>query len=196
MSYFKLFQTYFKLLNVTTASKFRSCVDLKNCYMLLIILFSNVSSIDHSDETVNDLSNTNSVLPQNEKFLLSNSRNGHGAGKKGLKSKLIKSSCEINIAGRNSSKRINQGTVDSYDTLTQSDVVRNQYSTLPFPAVTLEDLNVEKAYYDNKQWPVRAYGEIRNKPFRVTPGVTLEAINHFVYNGKNNFRYDLRFENI
>ena len=189
MSYFKLY-----VINVTRASKFRSCVYLKNCYMLLIILFSNVLSFDY--ETINDLSNTNSVLPQNENFLLSNSRSGHGAGKEGLKSKLIKSSCETKIVGSDSNNRNIPDTVDSYDTLTQSDVVRNQYSTLPYPAVTLEDLNVEKAYYDNKQWPVRAYGEIRNKPFRVTPGVTLEAINHFLYSGKNNFEYDLRFENI
>ena len=70
-------------MNVTSESKFRSCVYLKNCFMLLIILFSNVLSFDY--ETINDLSNTNSVLPQNEKFLLSNSRNGHGAGKEGLK---------------------------------------------------------------------------------------------------------------
>ena len=188
--------TYFKLypINVTSASKFRSCVCLRNCYMLLIILFSNVSSFHY--ETVNELLTTNSELPQNEKFLLSNTRNWYEAGKQRLKSKLIKSSCETKIVGSDSNKRYIPDTVDSYDTLTQSDVVRNQYSTLPYPAVTLEDLNVEKAYYDNKQWPVRAYGEIRNKPFRVTPGVTLEAINHFLYNGKNNFRYDLLFENI
>ena len=81
---------------------------------------------------------------------------------------------------------------ETFDTLTQNDVVRNQYSNLPYPAVTLEDLDVEKSYYDDMRWPLNAYGKLRNKPFRVTPGITLEAINHFLFNGRNDFRYKIK----
>ena len=78
--------------------------------------------------------------------------------------------------------------LNNYDSLTQNDIVRNQYANLPYPAVKPEWLELEKYYYDNKEWPVKAYGEIRNKPFKDSMAITLEAINHFLYQGKNQFR--------
>ena len=75
-----------------------------------------------------------------------------------------------------------------YDTLTANDIVRNQYAELPYPAVSSEGLKSEKMYYDNKVWMVKAYGEMRSYPMRTNFGTTLEAINHFLFNGKNSFR--------
>ena len=76
-----------------------------------------------------------------------------------------------------------------YDTLTLNDIVRNQYAELPYPAVSPEALKAEKMYYDNKVWTVKAHGELRSYPMRISFGTTLEAINHFLFEGKNNFRY-------
>ena len=109
-----------------------------------------------------------------------------------LKSEFKENFCVIEAVQDNRNAKNNLAAFETFDTLTQNDVVRNQYSNLPYPAVTLEDLNVEKTYYDDMRWPVNAYGKLRNKPFRVTVGVTLEAINHFLFNGRNDFRYEIQ----
>ena len=72
--------------------------------------------------------------------------------------------------------------------MTQSDIVRSQYSKLPYPAVKSYILSQEKAYYDYYGKRVMAFGENRTIPFNINFGITLEAINHFLYEGKNNFR--------
>ena len=97
--------------------------------------------------------------------------------------------CDCKDIENNINAQYKSSRIETFDTLTNNDVVRNQYSNLPYPAVTFEELNIEKSYYDNMQWPVKAYGKLRNKPFRVTPGITLEAINHYLFRGKNDFRY-------
>ena len=79
--------------------------------------------------------------------------------------------------------------VEVYDTHCENDVVRNQYSKLPYPLVTDQSLAKEKMYYDNNINPVKVYGTMRNKPYFVSYGTTLEAINHFLFQGKNHFRY-------
>ena len=107
----------------------------------------------------------------------------------GWKSKHKKYFCNAaNYLENNGKNRHGLISVQTYDTLTQSDIVRTQYANLPYPAVKLEWLNREKLYYDSMEWPVNAYGKLRNKPMRVSYGITLEAINHFLYQGKNNFR--------
>ena len=70
-----------------------------------------------------------------------------------------------------------------YDTLTQSDLVRNQYMTLPYPSVSQEDLHKEKIYYDTIYKP-----GLRKKPWSVSSCITFEALNHFLYKGRNTFR--------
>ena len=107
---------------------------------------------------------------------------------KDRKSKSKKHFCDLEAVQNDINNKNNIAAIETFDTLTQSDVVRKQYSTLPYPAVTPKDLNAEKTYYDDMRWPVNAYGKLRNKPYRVTPGVTLEAINHFLFSGRNDFR--------
>ena len=96
-------------------------------------------------------------------------------------------SCKVQIQ-INNFIRGNNEDVEEYDTFTQSDIVRNQYLLLPYPAVSLEDLAQEKAHYRNKVMSLIAYGENRTTPYNINFGMTLEAINHFLFKGKYNFR--------
>ena len=68
-----------------------------------------------------------------------------------------------------------------YDTLTKDDIVRSQYSLLPYPLVTKEMLAREKYYYEN-------LFEKTKRPYRNNVGIHLEALNHFLFKGRNNFR--------
>ena len=75
-------------------------------------------------------------------------------------------------------------STECYDTLTQSDIVRSQYTSLPYPLVTNQQLQDEKMYYENTY-------KIQKIPYKINYGITLEAINHFLYKGRNSFRYAL-----
>ena len=70
----------------------------------------------------------------------------------------------------------------------QKDIVLQQYLSLPYPAITNEALDTERHYYEHTPKTIKAYGEMRIKPFRGNPGITLESINHYLYQGKNLFR--------
>ena len=70
-------------------------------------------------------------------------------------------------------------TMDS-DTLTQDDIVRNQYSSLPYPAVSKRELAAELQYYKNTQ---------NTTPYNMIFAFTLESLNHYLYKGENNFRW-------
>ena len=39
-----------------------------------------------------------------------------------------------------------------YDTITDEDIVRKQYSLLPYPSVTAEQLEREKTYYNGSNF--------------------------------------------
>ena len=65
------------------------------------------------------------------------------------------------------------------DTLTQDDIVQNQYSLLPYPAVSQESLTTEQYYYTSNRG---------NEPLRVVFSYILENINHFLFKGNNDFR--------
>ena len=78
---------------------------------------------------------------------------------------------------------INQNQSDETmgsDTLTQDDIVRNQYSYLPYPAVSKRNLAGELQHYKNK----------RNATlYNIIPAFTLESLNHYLYQGRNDFKY-------
>ena len=87
----------------------------------------------------------------------------------------------INIHNSETSNR-DLESPEHYDTLTQSDIVRNQYMTLPYPAVSQGDLEREKMYYD------KIYNTgIRKIPYTISYGISFEALNHFLYKGRNTF---------
>ena len=109
-----------------------------------------------------------------------------------LKSQVKYKSCKVQIQINNFIRENNED-VEEYDTFTQSDIVRNQYSLLPYPAVSLEDLALEKAHYHNNILPLVAYGENRTTPYNIDFGMSLDAINHFLFKGKYNFRYYYQF---
>ena len=66
----------------------------------------------------------------------------------------------------------------SMDVSTLGDLVRNQYRSLPYPAGDQNQLSKEKDYY---------YSHLRNYPMYIWTHIALEAINHFLYNGANDF---------
>ena len=77
---------------------------------------------------------------------------------------------------------INEYDSDSpghFDTISQDDIVRNQYLSLPYPAVSQESLQSEQNHYHSDKW---------NTPFSYSAENTLESINHFLYKGGNDFR--------
>ena len=105
-----------------------------------------------------------------------------------LKPEIEKFRYQNQYSSKTTNFRKDTGYVEGYDTLSESDVVRIQYSKLPYPPVTDQSLAKEKMYYDDNINPIKAYGAMRNKPYFVSYGTTLEAINHFLFKGKNNFR--------
>ena len=69
---------------------------------------------------------------------------------------------------------------DTYsDTLSTSDAVTRQYLSLPYPSVSEELLQAEKNHYQ---------GPNRNDPHTTYTSLSLEYLNHFLYEGKNDFR--------
>ena len=66
------------------------------------------------------------------------------------------------------------------DTISQNDIVQQQYLSLPYPAVSQGDILNEQMHYSSSK---------RNTPFDVFDAITLETINHFLYKGSSNFRY-------
>ena len=69
--------------------------------------------------------------------------------------------------------------IRNYDTLSQDDVVKQQYAMLPYPEVKPGEFEIIRRHYgsDNK-----------NIPMLIAPAVTLENINHFLFRGRNDFR--------
>ena len=64
------------------------------------------------------------------------------------------------------------------DTIGQDDVVQSQYALLPYPPVREDDLFDEQIYYD---------GYAGNIPYTIHSSIALVSINHFLYNGGNDF---------
>ena len=66
------------------------------------------------------------------------------------------------------------------DTVSENDAVTNQYVNLPYPTVTNEDIATEHDFYRSDQFN----GELKE----VFLPLTLETLNHILYNGIQNFR--------
>ena len=186
---------YTHQIQIKNDMKFCPNVYLKISYLVLIPLMLVLSSLAYWDENYHLNESSNKYLIDSDQQN-SNKRGFEASSDQVIRNRKYKEyksdsehhSCDLELVQRNVNFRSNLAKIKTFDTLSQNDVVRNQYSNLPYPAVTLKDLNAEKSYYDNKKWIVNVYGELRVKPYWVTPGVTLEAINHFLYNGRNDFR--------
>ena len=68
---------------------------------------------------------------------------------------------------------------NSWDTFTQDDIVKKQYSSLPYPEVTQDEILFAHSHYN---------GEFKHIPIRRPVAENLESLNHFLYGGKNNFK--------
>ena len=81
----------------------------------------------------------------------------------------------------------NDKTTNEYDStkyldiMSQDDVVQQQYLNLPYPPVRESDILNEQMYYS---------GSTPSKPLRLYYALSLENINHFLFRGSSDFRYD------
>jgi hypothetical protein len=73
----------------------------------------------------------------------------------------------------------NVKSVNIWDTLTHDDIVRKQYSLLPYPAVSDNDILRLRNHYSSQD---------RHLPLFMAPSESLELLNHFLYKGRNNFK--------
>ena len=69
------------------------------------------------------------------------------------------------------------------DTLSKDDSVRKQYLSLPYPAVPEHALRAEYNHYKGRKKRTKV------QPYQPVLGIDLERLNHFLFEGKQNFRY-------
>ena len=81
--------------------------------------------------------------------------------------------CEISLA-------VN-GTFPGGDTISDNDAVTNQYVNLPYPTVTDKEIADERDFYRSDLFD----GGLKE----LFLSLTLETMNHILYNGGQNFRY-------
>ena len=69
------------------------------------------------------------------------------------------------------------------DTLSKDDIVRKQYMKLPYPAVPKHALREEYNHYKGRKKGTKI------QPYQPNFGIDLERLNHFLFEGRENFRY-------
>ena len=77
-------------------------------------------------------------------------------------------------------KYYHMNSIQHLDTISQEDIVQNQYISLPYPSVSQDDIGAMKQYYNGNQ---------RHLPLAIYSSLTLENINHYLFRGENNFMY-------
>ena len=171
----------------------------KSIVLSLIFLASSISSLDLENNNEEEVIVGNSAKYDSNSTTIdyfeafdSDKVRSH----KRLRSSITSMHCQNLNKMDSAIDRGDPNNVDQFDTLTQSDIVRKQYSTLPYPAVRHSLLAVEKKHYEkgsdqNEVNSIMAYGEKRTTPFSISFGITLEAVNHFLFEGKNHFRYEI-----
>ena len=75
-------------------------------------------------------------------------------------------------------RNVDEATTYS-DTLSQTDAVTKQYLSLPYPSVSEQQLQEEQNHY---------MGPNRNMPHVTYTTLSLEYLNHFLYQGRNDFK--------
>ena len=65
------------------------------------------------------------------------------------------------------------------DTLTQQDIVTRQYTSLPYPDISQKEIMATKYHYNS---------EFAYLPYMRPPSENLESLNHFLYQGGNDFK--------
>ena len=99
-----------------------------------------------------------------------------------IKSKISKSEKSISCSKNNKQNnpvKSNANVIRNYDTLSQDDVVKQQYAMLPYPEVKPGEFENIRRHYNSDH---------KNIPMLIAPAVTLENINHFLFRGRNDFR--------
>ena len=65
------------------------------------------------------------------------------------------------------------------DTVTQEDIVKKQYTLLPYPEISQKEMKDTRNHYDS---------EFAHLPYMSIVAQNLESLNHFIFKGKNNFK--------
>ena len=84
-----------------------------------------------------------------------------------------------------------------------SDPVLLQYTELPYPDFPRMYLQMEKSHYSDEnrqvvyskcfaQIGLKLFALVRQGPFVVSPALTLENLNHYLYAGRENFESNFR----
>ena len=68
--------------------------------------------------------------------------------------------------------------LENGDTITHDDIVRKQYTSLPYPAISQKEIMDSQNHY---------HSEFRHIPYMRTVAENLESLNHFLYKGETNF---------
>ena len=139
-------------------------------YIFLVIHFTLFDTIGASSIVNRSYSNTfsgvNYVERSNDHIALSDVRT------------MSMSSRAVCSAEQRKYRNVDEATTYS-DTLSQTDAVTKQYLSLPYPSVSEEQLQEEQTHYT---------GPNRNIPHVTYTTLSLEYLNHFLYQGSNDFR--------
>ena len=65
------------------------------------------------------------------------------------------------------------------DTITQEDIVKKQYTLLPYPEISQKEMIGTRNHYNS---------EFAHLPYMSIVAQNLESLNHFLFQGKDNFK--------
>ena len=160
---------------------FPSSLGIHYLFFLLpeLLAFANVSGDSYNTLNVHQHNKVNSYLRASldvisfENWNQANSLVGNQNKTSTITEKCIQAQHQERLI-----KYYHMNSIAHLDRRNQNDIVQNQYTLLPYPAVTLEDIEDMKQYYN---------GNRRHLPLTTHYVLTLERINHYLYAGKNNF---------
>ena len=131
-----------------------------------LTLFDNIgASLIVNRSSTNTFSDVNYIERSNDHIALSDVRT------------VSMSSSAVCAAEQRKYQNVDEPTTYS-DTLSQTDAVTRQYLSLPYPSVSEEQLQAEQTHY---------MGPDRNMPHVTYTTLSLEYLNHFLYQGRNDF---------
>ena len=76
-------------------------------------------------------------------------------------------------------KRIRLQICEAEEQDSNIDLVRKQYLSFPYPYVSPQYIQMEQNYYQSPK---------RNIPITTYPSISLEMVNHYLYQGENGFK--------
>lgn len=153
------------------------------CFLCKLHAFARISDISYELEDRQNKSARNTILEYPAKHIKGipyvgfPTTNLLGSSREDV-SRFTEDICANNEKQNCLTHEYNWNATHTGDSIRQDHIVRNQYSSLPYPPVIKERLYKEKEYYR---------GSEGNKPYVINHPIVLENLNHFVFKGGNNF---------